>query len=90
MRESKSAGSFGSVPLTVITHGQPFPGPFAILETDWSQGQARLAALSTNSTLIVAKNSNHMIQQDEPALVVDAIRQMHTAVKQGTPSAVLQ
>jgi pimeloyl-ACP methyl ester carboxylesterase len=54
-----------------------------VLETNWSEGQARLAALSTNSALIVAKNSNHMIQQDEPTLVVDAIRRMHDAVKEG-------
>jgi len=81
MRVSKSAGSLGSLPVTVITHGQPFPGPFAVLETNWSEGQARLAALSTDSVLIVAKNSNHMIQQDEPALVVEAIRRMHAAVK---------
>jgi len=83
MRFSKSAGSLGSLPVIVITHGQPFPGPFAVLETNWSEGQARLAALSTNSALIVAKNSNHMIQQDEPTLVVDAIRRMHDAVKEG-------
>jgi pimeloyl-ACP methyl ester carboxylesterase len=83
MRASKSAGSLGSLPLTVITHGQPFPGPFAVLEKNWSEGQERLAALSTNSILIVAKDSNHMIQQDEPVLVVDAIRRMHIAVKNG-------
>jgi pimeloyl-ACP methyl ester carboxylesterase len=84
MRVSKSAGSLGSLPVIVITHGQAFPGPFAILETNWSEGQRRLAALSTNSVLLVAENSNHMIQQDEPALVVDAIRRMHAAVKMGT------
>jgi pimeloyl-ACP methyl ester carboxylesterase len=84
MRASKSAGSLGSLPVIVITHGQTFPGPFAVLETNWSEGQARLAALSTISVLMVAKNSNHMIQQDEPALVVDAIRRMHVAVNKGT------
>jgi pimeloyl-ACP methyl ester carboxylesterase len=81
MRASKGARSLGSLPVTVITHGQPFPGPFAVLEKNWHQGQERLAALSTDSVLIVAKDSNHMIQQDEPALVVDAIRRMHAAVK---------
>jgi pimeloyl-ACP methyl ester carboxylesterase len=83
MRNSKSAGSLGSLPVIVITHGQPFPGPFAVLEKNWNEGQARLAALSTDSVLTVAKNSNHMIQQDEPALVVDAIRRMYAAVKNG-------
>jgi hypothetical protein len=38
-----------------------------------------LAALSTNSLLIRANNSNHMIQVDEPELVMDAIRSVHIA-----------
>jgi pimeloyl-ACP methyl ester carboxylesterase len=90
MRASKSAGSLGTLPVIVITHGQPFPGPFAVLEKNWSEGQARLADLSTNSVLMVAKNSNHMIQQDEPALVVDAIRRMHAAVKKGASLVLSQ
>lgn len=90
MRASRSAGSLGSLPVIVITHGQPFPGPFALLEKGWSEGQARLAALSTNSVLMVAENSNHMIQQDEPELVVDVIRRMHDAVKKGASLALSQ
>ena len=90
MRASKSAGSLGSLPVIVITHGQPFPGPFAVLEKNWSEGQEQLAALSTDSVLIVAKDSNHMIHQDEPALVVDAIRRMHDAVKKGASLVVSQ
>ncbi|MFZ1086291.1 MAG: alpha/beta hydrolase [Terracidiphilus sp.] len=90
LRASKSAGSLGSLPVIVITHGQPFPGPFAVLEKNWSDGQARLASLSTDSVLMVAKESNHMIQQDEPALVVDAIRRMHEAVKNGTSLVLSQ
>ena len=77
MKVSERAGSLGSLPLTVITHGLPFPGPFAVLEQNWSEGQKQLASLSTDSVLIVAQNSNHMIQHDEPALVVDAIRRIH-------------
>jgi pimeloyl-ACP methyl ester carboxylesterase len=84
MRAPQSAGSLGSLPVIVITHGQPFPGPFALLEKNWSESQAQLAALSTDSVLLVAENSNHMIHQDEPALVVDAVRRIHTAVQKGT------
>jgi pimeloyl-ACP methyl ester carboxylesterase len=76
-RNSKAPGSLGALPVTVITHGKPFPGPFAVLEGHWSAGQERLAALSTRSQLIVARNSNHMIQQDEPQVVVNAIRSIH-------------
>jgi pimeloyl-ACP methyl ester carboxylesterase len=79
-RSSKATGSLGDLPMVVLTHGQAFPGPFAILETNWSEGQQRLAALSTMSRLVVAENSNHMIQQDEPEVVLSAIREMHALV----------
>ena len=82
-RKSWPAGVFGALPLVVITHGQPFPGPLAAVERHWGAGQERLAALSTNSRLVVAKNSNHMIQDDEPAVVIDAIRRAYDAATQG-------
>jgi pimeloyl-ACP methyl ester carboxylesterase len=82
-REPWPPGSLGALPVVVITHGQPFPGMLATLERHWGAGQQRLAALSTNSRLIVAKNSNHMIQDDEPAVVVDAIRRAYDAATKG-------
>jgi pimeloyl-ACP methyl ester carboxylesterase len=83
-RVSATEGSLGSLPAIVITHGLPFPGPFAVLEKGWAEGQEHLAALSTDSVLIRAENSNHMIQHDQPELVVEAIRRIHTAVSKGT------
>ena len=74
-------GSLGEMPLAVITHGRPFPGPFVVLEEGWSEGQTRLAGLSTNSLLIRANNSNHAIQIDEPGLVVDAVRRVHAGAR---------
>ena len=82
-RESWLAGTFGALPLVVVTHGQPFPGPLATVERHWGAGQQRLAALSTNSRLVVAKNANHMVQDDEPAVVVDAIRRAYDAATKG-------
>jgi hypothetical protein len=76
MADFGAVGGLGDLPLAMITHGQPFPGPFFILEKGWNEGQKRLAALSTNNVLIRANNSNHMIQVDEPGLVVDAIRRV--------------
>lgn len=69
-------GGLGDTPLIVLTHGKPFPGPFAALEPFWRAGQERHAALSTRGELRVAKNSNHMIASDEPELVIEALRQM--------------
>jgi pimeloyl-ACP methyl ester carboxylesterase len=85
MRESGAIGGLGDLPLVVITHGQAFPGPMATLEKYWGLGQERLAALSTNGELVVARNSNHMIQLDEPQVVVDAIRRVLDAAARRRP-----
>src|SRR5262249_10148209 len=76
MSQPEALGKLDDLPLVVSNHGKPFPGPFGILEKYWEQGQRRLAALSTNSELIVAQKSSHMIHFDEPELVVDAIRRI--------------
>lgn len=75
--------TFGEMPLAVVTHGQAFAGPFAMMEKYWSSGQRRLAALSTNGIFIVAQNSNHMIQDDQPQVVIEAIRQVYSAAATG-------
>ncbi len=75
-------GQLKSLPLAVLTHGQPFPGPFAVLESGWLESQQRLAALSNRSTLTTARNSNHMIHLEQPDLVIDAVRQVHALASQ--------
>jgi pimeloyl-ACP methyl ester carboxylesterase len=81
LRSSGGFGSLGDRPLSVITHGVPFVGPAAVLEEGWTEGQRKLATLSTNSELIVAAKSNHMINNDEPQVVIDAIRRVHAAAR---------
>ncbi|HEU4616876.1 MAG TPA: alpha/beta hydrolase [Gammaproteobacteria bacterium] len=83
MRRPGATGDLGELPLIVITHGCPFPGPFATLEKYWGAGQERLAGLSRNGELVIAKNSNHMIQHDEPDVVVAAIRRVFDAAARG-------
>ena len=83
LSEPGGFGSLGDLPLIVIEHGKPFPGPFALLEKSWAAGQRRLAALSTKGELIRAQKSNHMIHLDQPDLVVDAIQQVHAAARAG-------
>ncbi|HEV7660058.1 MAG TPA: alpha/beta hydrolase [Allosphingosinicella sp.] len=69
-------GGLGDTPLIVLTHGKPFPGPFAALEPFWRAGQEHHAALSTRGELLVAENSNHMIAGDEPERVIEALKKM--------------
>jgi hypothetical protein len=73
------------MPVIVITHGQPFPGPFAVLEEGWREGQEKLAALSTNSLLIVAEKANHMIHLEEPSVVLDGKERGHCSASRRKP-----
>ena len=81
LRALSGAGPLGEIPLIVITHALPFPGPAAVLEDGWREGQHRLAALSTRGELIVAEHSNHMVQSDQPDLVINAIRRVTTSMR---------
>ncbi|MGH8220455.1 MAG: alpha/beta fold hydrolase [Steroidobacteraceae bacterium] len=79
MLSAGALGSLGDRPLIVLTHGVPFPGAAAAAEQGWQEGERKLAALSSNSELIVAARSSHMIHVDEPEAVVEAIRRVHAA-----------
>jgi hypothetical protein len=54
-----------------------------VLEDGWEAGQERLAKLSTHGELVLAAKSNHMIQSDEPELVVNAIRRVVATFRPG-------
>lgn len=58
----------------MITHG--LPSADATEEANWQEHQQKLAALSTNSRPILAQESGHEIQMQQPDLVVDAIREV--------------
>jgi pimeloyl-ACP methyl ester carboxylesterase len=58
-----------SIPLTVITAGrQQIPG--------WQEMQDELAALSADSTHVVAGDAGHYVHLDAPEVVIQAIRDM--------------
>src|SRR5690348_10176235 len=69
LRAPGGLGSLGNRPLSVVTHGIPFPGAAKAAEEGWQEGERTLAALSSNSELVVATRSNHMIHLDEPEVV---------------------
>lgn len=77
-------GSLGAIPISVVSHGVPYPPPFDALEDGWSESLARLAALSSNSELVIAERSSHMIPFEQPDVVIDAIRRVHAAARDGT------
>ena len=83
LRQRGALGTLGRLPLAVIAHGQPFPGMFAPLEEGFRASQERQAALSSNSVLIVAERANHNINMDAPEIVVEAIRRVVLAARDG-------
>ena len=83
--------SLGDKPLVVLSagsRGEMFPG-FSQEESDqfneaWTKSQADLTQVSQNSEQIIAEESGHNIQEDDPDLVIDAIRQVVEAARTGS------
>ena len=78
----ESDADLGDLPLTVITAGVPNLPPFIDqsvrdrLAESWLQSQRELVRLSTAGAHIIAEESGHCVQCDQPALVADVIRDM--------------
>jgi pimeloyl-ACP methyl ester carboxylesterase len=77
--------SLGNIPLIVLYHGvadAPWPGMTLEEYTQWWHTlQTELAALSPQGELIVADQSGHYIQLDQPDLVISAIEQVLIATQ---------
>lgn len=75
--------SLGNIPLIVLYHGitdNPMPGMTTEENQQWWFGlQTELATLSPQGKLVLAEQSGHHIQLDQPDLVIDAIEQVLTA-----------
>jgi pimeloyl-ACP methyl ester carboxylesterase len=75
------------MPLVVLAHGRPEPSPPGWpgeeVERLWQQLQRELAQLVPGGRLVVATESGHNIQDDQPELVLDAIRDVVRAVRAG-------
>jgi len=81
--------SLGDLPLAVISRGGPTrdpanypPGLIEEMERTWRQMQRELTHLSSQSRQIIASRSGHLINEDEPALIVEVIRQMVMQVRE--------
>jgi pimeloyl-ACP methyl ester carboxylesterase len=73
--EAATVKTFGDLPLIVLT-GRLNNNP------GWQEWQAELPQLSSNSQHLVAENSGHGVQIDEPDAAVAAILQMVQQVRQ--------
>jgi hypothetical protein len=80
-----ASGDFPPVPLIALEHGISFdPGgrPVPSIERLWGRLQEANAKLSPQGRVIVAERSHHRIAEDEPDVVVDAIREVVARVRQ--------
>lgn len=79
--------TFGNIPLVVVSRGvwEAMPGLSEVENQQawqaWQEMQSELAALSPNGRQIMAEESGHSIQLDQPELVIDAIRQVVEATR---------
>jgi pimeloyl-ACP methyl ester carboxylesterase len=74
-----SAAPLGDMPLVVLASSQNIDHlPF------WKDAQQIMAGLSSNSRLVVA-SSGHSVHFEQPALVVESIRQVLDAARTGEP-----
>ncbi len=76
----RGCGPLGSLPLVVVSRGRaeaPIGFPAALVamrERAWAEMQMELAALSSRAVRMIAERSGHCVNQDQPDLVVEAIR----------------
>jgi pimeloyl-ACP methyl ester carboxylesterase len=74
------------MPLVVLAHGRPeSPGEQFVEEDErlWRQLQGDLAHLVPGGRLVIATNSGHDIQHEQPELFLDAIGDVVDAVRAG-------
>jgi pimeloyl-ACP methyl ester carboxylesterase len=86
VRAARDTG-LGAIPTVIISHGQPaaIPGmPDEInreYEATWQQLHIEQAAMSSQGRRMIAEQSGHMVQYDQPDLVVEVIRQVVEATR---------
>lgn len=93
MQQAAAAHPLRPMPLVVLSRGQPLGAPAAELgvapeafEQAWAKTQDDLAALVPNARHIIAHQSGHYIQLQQPDLVIDAVRQVVEAVRESGAS----
>jgi len=88
VREAVAASPLAPMPLAVLAHGRPFPLPEEAqgftsesLEAFLRAANEDLATLVPSARFFVAVDSGHDIHQDQPELVIEAIRQVVAGVR---------
>jgi pimeloyl-ACP methyl ester carboxylesterase len=89
MRQAATAAPLRPLPLSVLAKSEPFDVPpdtelgfpMDALDRAWQLAQDELPTLVPNARFTIASRSGHNIHQDQPALVIEAIRQVVAGVR---------
>jgi pimeloyl-ACP methyl ester carboxylesterase len=86
VRQSRAKAPLRPMPLVVLAHGIPFAAPSPGWPSDKMEGimtalQEDLAKLVPSAHYAIATKSGHNIHQDQPELVIAAIREVVEAVR---------
>jgi len=84
-RLNPSSGTFGDAPIIAIRHGISTSEISPEFQAGWSAAQFRLAALSRDSSMIVATHNTHEISQENPELVAASVRRVLAKIAQRQP-----
>jgi pimeloyl-ACP methyl ester carboxylesterase len=71
-RHSGGLGRLGDIPLVVVS--RPPATPMSPEEAAWQEAQRRLCSLSGVSRQLVARGGGHLVQFDDPAIIIEAVR----------------
>jgi pimeloyl-ACP methyl ester carboxylesterase len=81
VEQARRTKSFPEIPLVVLSAGKPDFGATEELLQTMQNLHTDLASESSQGIHIIADRSGHLIQLDEPELVIDAIRQIVEKVR---------
>jgi pimeloyl-ACP methyl ester carboxylesterase len=89
VRETTAVSPLRPIPLVVLSRGQAMQMPADLpggltgegLEQAWTAEQNRLAALLPDARHVIAPESEHYIQLQQPELVIEAVREVVAAVR---------
>jgi len=76
LQKLNGLSTLGATPLVVIRRGKSDPGFTEAQSLEWIKAQERLAALSTQSILLVAEKSGHAVNLDQPELYLIAVKRI--------------
>jgi pimeloyl-ACP methyl ester carboxylesterase len=98
MRAARESGPLPTMPLVVVTAGQPQVSP--MMPPEWpaeeqfaihQELQVDLASLIPGGVQVIAEQSSHYVHQSQPDIVIDAIEQVVMGARDpdtwGTPAA---